>query len=637
MHWKPRLPIAVAFSLVGLAQTGPCQAEAERRTPPNILIAMADDWSWPHTGAQDPTVVTPTLDRLVAEGVTFRNAFVPAPTCTASRGSVLTGRWPWQLDEGANLWSTLPSQFSTAPDLLAQAGYVTGHSDKGWGPGDPTAGGRTTPPAGPNFASFSAFLQARTPGTPFCFWLGPEEPHRPYVAGSGLAAGKDPAGVVVPTVLPDDPIVRSDLCDYYLGIERFDSAVGAAIALLEQAGELNNTVVIMTSDNGLPFPRCKANLYDLGTHVPLVVRWGDQIATSRAVDDFINLADLAPTLLDIAGLTPPGSMTARSFYNVLLSPASGQIDPTRTHVFLARERHTPGQQCYPWGYPSRAVRTSDFLYIVNYEPNRWPAGVPSPGNSYTGVPYSDVDGGPTKTFMVENPEHPAVAPLFALAFGKRPRLELYDLQNDPDQIDNVAGQAQFAAIESTLATLLDTELILTGDPRLTPAGEAFDRFPYYDPSNPAPPLLTDGNLLSIATGGVQVMTLDATPAHAGKTFLMLGSTTSGTLPLPGEFSLPFNGSPYLNMTLMGASPFLNGAWGVLDSTGRATVNFRFEAGAVPTELIGTFFRHAFLVFDAPESSGPLWGGPRPGLGHTSEEIWGSLRLVSNSCGVLLLD
>ena len=211
----------------------------------------------------------------------FNHAFVAAPSCSASRAAMLTGRWIYQLEEGANLWGSLPAKFDVYPDLLAQAGYFVGHSDKGWGPGNLAAGGRTTPPAGTEYADFDSFLQARPAATPFCFWLGPEEPHRPYVAGSGAASGMDPNNVVVPPGLPDDPVVRSDLCDYYLGIERFDAIVGAAIQSLEQLGELDNTMVVVTSDNGMPFPRAKANLYDLGTHVPLVVRWGDRVQPGR--------------------------------------------------------------------------------------------------------------------------------------------------------------------------------------------------------------------------------------------------------------------------------------------------------------------------------------------------------------------
>jgi len=347
---------------------------------PNILFCLADDWGWPHAGAYgDKVVQTPTFDRVAREGVLFRNAFVAAPSCTASRGAILTGQDIWRLEEGGNLWSFLRPKFVCYPDLLAQAGYNVGLTRKGWGPGTLDGTDRPHNPAGPNFRDFRTFHQQLRPGQPFCFWFGSQDPHRPYDLDSGVKSGMNADAVQVPPCLPNTPVVRRDICDYYFEVQRFDREVGEMLKLLEDAGQLENTIVVMSGDNGMPFPRCKANLYDGGTRVPLAIRWPARVRGGRVVDDFASLADLAPTFLEAAGLKPLPAMTARSLMNVLTSTAAGQVDPQRDKVFTARERHA---QCRAGdlSYPCRAVRTADYLYIRNFRPNLWPAGDPD----YTG-------------------------------------------------------------------------------------------------------------------------------------------------------------------------------------------------------------------------------------------------------------
>lgn len=448
---------------------------------PNILFCLADDWSWPHAaGVNDPAIKTPTFDRLVREGVRFTNAFVTAPSCTPSRGSMLTGQWHWRLEEGGNLWSTLPAKFPVYPDLLEKAGYHVGVTRKGWGPGDPKPGGRTRNPAGPAYKDFNAFLARRPQDAPFCFWFGSNDPHRPYDRDSGVKSGMKPEEVKVPACLPDNETVRKDLCDYYFEVERFDREAGAIIKVLEDKGELDNTLIVMAGDNGLPFPRCKSNLYDTGTHAPLAVRWAAQIKGGRAVEDFVSLQDLAPTFLEVAGLKIPEEMTGRSLLGLLTSGKSGRVDPARDHVLTGKERHA-------WvrkgglGYPCRAIRTYDYLYIRNFKRGRWPAGDPVRG----GEPfdpdriYGDIDDSPTKAWLLEHPDDPAVKRLFDLAVAKRPAEELYDLRKDPDQLHNVANDPSYAKVKDELATRLTTELKATNDPRIAGNGDAFDTYPYY--------------------------------------------------------------------------------------------------------------------------------------------------------------
>src|SRR5438105_273151 len=319
------------FILINLAGLIEVQAAQMR---PNILYCLADDWSWPHAGVYgDRLVRTPTFDRVAREGMLFSYCFSAAPSCTPSRAAMLTGQYPHRLEEGSCLWGFLPKKFPVYPDLLAKTGYVIGSTRKGWGPGNFQAGGFARNPAGPRFNNFAEFLKKVPDGKPFCFWFGSNDPHRPYDPGSGAGIGLKTNHVVVPPFWPDTEVSRNDVLDYYRKVERYDREVGELLDLLEKAGQLENTIVVMTGDNGWPFPRCKANLYDGGTRQPLAVRWPAHIKPGQKCDDFINLMDLAPTFLEAAGLKPLPEMTGHSFLGLL----TGQEKRgSRKVVFLER-------------------------------------------------------------------------------------------------------------------------------------------------------------------------------------------------------------------------------------------------------------------------------------------------------------
>jgi N-sulfoglucosamine sulfohydrolase len=223
----------------------------------------------------------------------------------------------------------------------------------------------------------------------------------------------------------------------------------------------------------------------VGTNVPLAIRWPGKVQSGRRVTDFVSLQDLAPTFLEVANLGVPSAMTGRSLMGILTSGTSGRIEPERDHVLTGKERHAWVRED-GLGYPCRAIRTEDFLYIRNYEPDRWPAGDPVDGGGpyYPNRSYGDIDDSPTKDYMVEHRNDPGVEKLFELAFAKRPAEELYDLRKDPDQLDNVAGQVEYAAAQSKLASSLQTELLATRDPRASGKGDVFDRYPYYGGRQP---------------------------------------------------------------------------------------------------------------------------------------------------------
>lgn len=447
---------------------------AARQTPPNILFCIADDWAWPHASIYGDRVVrTPSFDRVAREGVLFTHAFSAAPSCTPSRAAILTGQAPHRLEEGGNLHGFLPAKFPVYTDLLEQARYFVGFTRKGWGPGDFKAGGRTRNPAGPQFQSFAEFLAKAPADRPFCFWFGSHDPHRPYELDSGIRSGMKPEEVSVPPFWPDVPEVRRDILDYYSEVQRFDREVGELLALLERRGQLDNTLVVITADNGWPFPRSKANLYDAGTRQPLAVRWPAGIRGGRTLEDFVNLADLAPTFLEAAGLKPLPEMTGRSLMGLL----TGREKPgTRGEVFLERERHAHVRQGN-LSYPVRGLRTKDFLYLRNFRPDRWPAG--DPELVYSVGPFGDCDDGPTKRFILAHRDDPKYARYFQMCFAKRPAEELYDLRKDPHQIHNVAGSSEYAAVQKKLRERLQEWMKRTGDPRAMSDDDRWDRYPYF--------------------------------------------------------------------------------------------------------------------------------------------------------------
>jgi N-sulfoglucosamine sulfohydrolase len=460
------------LGLVVLAGTLASRAADSR---PNILFCLADDWSWPHAGVYgDPVVRTPTFDRVAREGMRFNYCFSAVPSCTPSRAAMLTGQYPHRLEEGSCLWGFLPKKFAVYPDLLEKSGYVVGSTRKGWGPGNFLAGGFTRNPAGPTFKDFSEFLKTVPKGKPFCFWFGSTDPHRPYEPGSGAGIGLKLDRVVVPPFWPDNEVARNDVLDYYFKVERFDREVGELLEQLTKAGQLDNTIVVMTGDNGWPFPRCKANLYDGGTRQPLAVRWPARLKAGHVRDDFINLMDLAPTFLEAAGLKALPEMTGHSFLGLLTgSDKSG----SRNVVYLERERHAsvrPGNE----GYPVRAIRNRDYLYIRNFRPGRWPAGDPQPyKDPYQ--PFGDCDDGPTKNFILEHRDAPELQKCFQLCFAKRPAEELYDVRKDPHQLTNLAGEPQFAAVQKQLRSQLDQWMLDTADPRAVGDDNHWDNYPYF--------------------------------------------------------------------------------------------------------------------------------------------------------------
>lgn len=475
------LALLLAMAEGCLAAAGAVEPAPRR---PNFLLYITDDQSWAHTSfAGYKGLKTPNFDTLASQGAYFEHGYASAPTCTASRSAVLAGQHFWRLGPAALLWGEYQPSLVNYQKLLESAGYLTGYTGKGWGPGKPGDN-----PAGlgynqAHFASvppgisdidyaenFRLFLAQRKPGQPFSFWLSPTEPHRPYGNGWGMRHGINAATLALPPFLPDNPDVRMDVADYLFEIQWADQQLGKVIEYLRQAGELENTVIVLTSDNGMPFARAKSNNYEYGTHVPFAIYWAQGKAHHVRLTDFVSLADLAPTFLDMAGIRPPAVMTGKSLRNLLANGRqSGQFDPQNQYAFSGFERHIgkarPGKQCYP----SRAIHSEHWLYISNLAPDRWPAGNP------TG--FEDIDNGsPSKLVILNDPEY---AQYLSWATAKRPAEELYDLKNDPGQLHNLAGQPEYAATQKELAQRLQAEMKTTADPHTLGKGAVFDTYTDY--------------------------------------------------------------------------------------------------------------------------------------------------------------
>jgi N-sulfoglucosamine sulfohydrolase len=469
---------------------------AAEPTRPNVLFIIADDWGRGHAGAYGcPWVKTPNFDRVAKEGLLFLNAYTPTAKCTPSRSTILTGRHPWLLGAAANHQCVFPPEHVIFPDVLEQHGYAYATTGKVWGPGQALkADGTPRAMAGKLFnqkkakppttgitnndysANFEAFLTQAKPGQPWFFWLGAIEPHRDYEEGSGARlGGKKPSDIDhVPAYWPDNDTIRGDMLDYAFEVEHFDRHVGRALALLEKTGQLENTIVVVTSDNGMPFPRVKGSAYENANHLPLAIRWPKGIRNpGRKVTDYVSFVDFAPTFLEAAGLPLDAKLlptSGRSLSDIFRSGVDGRSNPTRDHTLIGRERNDLGRPG-DVGYPIRGIVKEGLVYLENSEPSRWPACNPETG-------YLDTDASPTKSFLLHARREKGADPFWELCFGMRPGQELYDLGADVDCVKNLAA-TRVVDLEK-LRSQLWTELKAQGDLRALGRGAEYEAYPSAD-------------------------------------------------------------------------------------------------------------------------------------------------------------
>ncbi len=529
-----KLKTVYLFAII-IALNISCTKKPTEQKRPNILFTISDDQTFLHTSFAGCNFVnTPAFDKVASEGIYFSNCYAGSPGCAPSRSSIVTGRYHWQNEQSGQHASSWMKKYVPFIDLLSMNGYVTGRTGKGVAPfhyaqnendtlfrkGD--AAGKSFSNIAYNnmnderfatgirnlnyFENFKYFIDSVRTNKPFFFWYGASEPHRSYEKGSWKRMGKNLEDVKVPGFLPDNAEIRGDLLDYAVEIEWFDLHLERMLNYLDSIGELDNTIVIVTADNGMPFPRAKANCFEYGVHVPFAVRYPKEFPGERVIEDPVSFADIAPTILELTGTSSEKMLpiSGKSILNILRSEKQGIVDNTKEFVFAGRERHSSSRYLN-WGYPQRSVMGKGFIYIWNSKANRWPAGAPqqiNPEDSTTLWPvygineegkyisnaaFTDIDDCPTKSYIIEHYNDPEIADYFELAHGKRAEVELYNVTDDPFCLNNLAGISEYAAIENELKEKLMSELQRSKDPRVVgPDKEVFDSYIRYSPMRKFP-------------------------------------------------------------------------------------------------------------------------------------------------------
>ena len=463
---------------------------------PNILVVIFDDAGLDMSAYGSTYVKTPGFDAIAKEGILFSRAYTPNAKCAPSRASIMTGRNSWQLDAAANHVIYFPPKFKTYQEVLLREGYTTGHTSKGYAPAlTLTADGKEREVMGPAFnekkldppttgisdndysGNFNDFLEKAPAGKPWSFWVGSTEPHRSYEYGSGKKLGGKSEDLIndFPPYWPDNEVTRNDLLDYAYEIEDTDRHIQKIVQVLKEKNQLENTLIVVTSDHGMPFPRVKGNQYEHANHIPMAILWKQKIkAKGRIVDDYISFVDLAPTFLEAAGIDWQSSgmhpAAGKSLMNIIASEKSGQIEVDRDFVLVGKERHDTGRPG-DVGYPIRGIHKNNLLYVKNYEMDRWPSGNPETG-------YLNTDGSPTKTEILNLRRNGKNSEFWKLNFGKRPAEELYDLKNDPFCTQNLADDLSYAVIKSEMKNEMEGRLLGQGDLRMIGYGHLYEQVPF---------------------------------------------------------------------------------------------------------------------------------------------------------------
>lgn len=447
---------------------------------PNILFLLSDDHSAPYVGCYGcPDVRTPNLDRLASEGMRFDRMFVSCPQCVPSRAALMTGRSPVAV-RMVRFTSPLPGELPALPDLLRdQAGYFTGVGGRSYHLDGPSGVGKNAAPVidavlkKHNLRTFtkrvdyvekgrfkthgerlSAFLEAAPEGKPWFFWLGFSDPHHVWDPdASPHPEPPDPAKLTLPPHLPDLPGVRGDLARYLGEVERLDRDVQTVLDVLESRGLARETLVVFMGDNGMAMPHGKGALTDPGIHVPLIVRWPGVVKAGSATDALVSGEDFAPTMLEAAGVKPHESMSGMSYLELL----KGEPFEPRKHIFAERGPHGGDGGMRPEISAAtfdlvRCVRSDRYKLIYNCTPHQ---------------PVGPVDsqGDPGWQEMKAAFAAGSLAPEFVRAYftTPRPTYELYDLEEDPGELNNLAGKESHRQIERELKEALAEKMILDWD------------------------------------------------------------------------------------------------------------------------------------------------------------------------------
>lgn len=425
------------FVFLAPSQKGNVESDTAQQEPlPNIIIFVADDASWRDSGIYGNQIIqTPNIDALGEGGLLFENAFLTTPQCSPSRTSILTSLYP-HATGAEDLHMPLPESIKILPGYLSEINYFTGHMLKThYGP---NADAQFDWYSENLSEDFSRFLDEAS-GHSFFLWVGFSDPHRPYGEAPEVHSPED---VIVPTYLVDNYETRKDLASYYDEISRMDGQIGLFLDELEKRNIKENTLVIYFSDNGAPFPREKGTLYDSGIKTPLIFNWPANIEAGLRYDGLTSIIDLTPTLLDIAGIEISEKMQGNSIRPVL----SDTNHPGREAVFSERNWHDADEHM-------RSIRTTRYKLIRNEAYTELPHGTPA-----------DIGGSPSFRSLIDVKNRGQLSFVQSRLFQvPRPRVELYDLQKDPWEVNNVAAHPDYWQLARELAAQLDEWMEKTGD------------------------------------------------------------------------------------------------------------------------------------------------------------------------------
>lgn len=462
-----RWPVLIMFFLLGFAWQNDALGDK-----PNILLMLSDDHSYPFVSCYgDSNVRTPTLDRLAQEGIRFHRFFTACPQCVPSRAAYMTGRSAVAA-RMTRFSSPLPRDEITLPELLRSEGnYYTGICGRGFHlDGSAGKGPQTVDLLGKNemrtfkervdflegspdtgvSKKLSLFLDSKPANKPFFMWANFSDPHHVWNAPKELRP--DPSSLKLPAHWPDLPGMREQLADYCAEVNRLDQSVAAVIKVLEARKLLDTTIIVFAGDNGAALPHGKGSLYDPGSNVPLIVRGPGIKNVGSESRTLLSNEDIAPTLLESAGVKPALKMSGKSFWPLLVD---GTYEP-RKHIFVERGPHgsapvTVGMASSGFDL-SRAVRSEKFKFIYNCTP--W-------------IPYSPVDsaGGAAWTQIKEAYNAGKLAMGVRATYFQTPRpvYELYDLDNDPSELNNVVGSREHAKVEDELRMAMCEKMIVDFD------------------------------------------------------------------------------------------------------------------------------------------------------------------------------
>ncbi|MBN1987120.1 MAG: sulfatase [Prolixibacteraceae bacterium] len=428
-------------------------SDKEEDKQPNFIVFIADDAAWNDCGPYGNTVIkTPNINQLAEEGLVFDNAFLTTSSCSPSRCSILTGRYPHSTG-AAELHMPLPANQLLFAGELQKAGYYTAVAGK-YHIGDPRPEFDSIYSGGPSGCeNWVRAMKNRPKNKPFFMWLAAMDPHRNYQPNA-ISEPHDPSRVIVPPYLPDADSTRKDLALYYDEISRLDSYLGKVMQVLKEQGVDNNTMVIYMTDNGRPFPRAKTRLYDSGIKTPFIVRWPAKIQKGRT-DALISSVDIAPTLCELAETALPETFQGVSFVPVLNNPSA------TVREYIAGEHNWHDYQAF-----ERAIRNNQFLYIRNSFPE------------FNASPPADAVGSLTYQKMIKMHKKGELTEKQIDCFiAPRAEEELYDVVSDPYQFHNLAENPDYEAAIEKMRNLLDEWIIQFNDTiSENPTPDKFDRW-----------------------------------------------------------------------------------------------------------------------------------------------------------------